>query len=173
MTPRANLYCLVPEKRHRGEPGHTLVPVKRHRGEPGHTRDRHKNLTNRPQNQPHPPCTDSSARPHPNPGTHAPPHTTTLTRKRGGGDGDGDGARTWEQRGRKSKKTPGGAGTHTGHTGHTGAHAGTRITRTKPVKRHGGKPGHTSCVPAPVCVPAPPGVFLPVLSTGTVGNSYR
>ena len=28
------------------------------------------------------------------------------------------------------KKTPGGAGTHTGHTGHTRAHAGTRITRT-------------------------------------------
>ena len=28
------------------------------------------------------------------------------------------------------KKTPGGAGTHTGHTGHTGARAGTRITRT-------------------------------------------
>ena len=38
---------------------------KRHRGEPGHTRDRHKNLTNQPQNQPHPP-------------THAPDHTRTL-----------------------------------------------------------------------------------------------
>ena len=60
-------------------------------GEPGHTRDRHKNLTNQPQNQPHPQ-------------THAPDHTrsrdarvatqhTTHPIKRGGGDGDGDGAR--------------------------------------------------------------------------------
>ena len=32
----------------------SLVPVQRHRGEPGRTRDRHKNLTNQPQNQPHP-----------------------------------------------------------------------------------------------------------------------
>ena len=77
------------------------VPVKRHRGEPGHTRDRHKNLTNQPQNQPHPPTHAPEARPHPNPGTHASHHTTPLTRKRGGGDGDGDGARTWEQRGRE------------------------------------------------------------------------
>ena len=37
------------------------VPVQRHRGEPGHTRDRHKNLTNQPQNQPHPHCTGSAS----------------------------------------------------------------------------------------------------------------
>ena len=84
-----------------------FLPVQRHRGEPGHTRDRHKNLTNQPQNQPlkptppRAPPTDSRARPHPNPGTHASHHTTPLTRTRGGGDGDGDGARTWEQRGRE------------------------------------------------------------------------
>ena len=46
-----------------GSPG-VFEPVKRHRGEPGHTRDRHQNLTNQPQNQPHPP-------------THAPDHTRT------------------------------------------------------------------------------------------------
>ena len=45
-------------------PPGVFFPVKRHRGEPGHTRDRHKNLTNQPQNQPHPP-------------THAPDHTRT------------------------------------------------------------------------------------------------
>ena len=95
------------------------VPVKRHRGEPGHTRERHKNLTNQPQNQPHPPCTDSSARPHPNPGTHpgtvpgiqyctglpvlfcTVPGTVPYC---------------------TGKKTPGGAGTHTGHKRDTRAH---------------------------------------------------
>ena len=36
-------------------PPGVFLPVQRHRGEPGHTRDRHKNLTNQPQNQPQPP----------------------------------------------------------------------------------------------------------------------
>ena len=40
------------------------------------------------------------------------------------------------------KKTPGGAGTHTGHTGHTGAHAGTRITRTNLTTIHPNPSGH-------------------------------
>ena len=70
---------------------------------------------------------------------------------------------------RPGKKTPGGAGTHTGHTWDTRAHKGTRITQRRtshshpnltnpplwsgsrgentenavPVKRHRGEPGHT------------------------------
>ena len=94
------------------------IPVQRHRGEPGHTRDRHKNLTNQPQNQPHPP-THAPDQPHTrrNPGTHASPHTTPLTRKRGGGDGDGDGARTWEQRGREPDGIGDGTPPRTGRRG--------------------------------------------------------
>ena len=53
-------------KRHRGEPGHLLVTGSKTPGEPGHTRDRHKNLTNQPQNQPHSP-------------THAPYRYCTVT----------------------------------------------------------------------------------------------
>ena len=41
------------------------------------------------------------------------------------------------------KKTPGGAGTHTGHTGHTGARAGTRITRTNLTTIHPNPTTHT------------------------------
>ena len=65
-------------------------------------------MNRKSQNQPHPNrITRQTARPHPNSGTHASPHTTPLrTRpwnpiKRGGGDGDGDGAQTWDQRGRE------------------------------------------------------------------------
>ena len=32
-------------------PPGVFLPVQRHRGEPGHTRDRHKNLTNQPQDR--------------------------------------------------------------------------------------------------------------------------
>ena len=47
------------------------------------------------------------------------------------------------------KKTPGGAGTHTGHTGHTGARYRYTGSRSRsfaiklPVQRHRGEPGHT------------------------------
>ena len=69
-----------------------------------HTRQ-NKNLTNQPQNQPHPPRTDSNAPDHTprNPGTHRrlTPQTTPLTRSSAvRGEGDGDGAQTLEQRGR-------------------------------------------------------------------------
>ena len=70
-----------------------------------HTRQ-NKNLTNQPQNQPHPPRTDSNAPDHTprNPGTHRrlTPQTTPLTRSSAvRGEGDGDGAQTLEQRGRE------------------------------------------------------------------------
>ena len=137
------------------------ISRRRHRfKDTGGSRDIHEKTQepHKPTSKPSTPHTDSRARPHPNPGTHASPHTTHPI-KRGGGDGDGDGARTWEQRGREpdgigdgtpprtgrrggkrlrhpraadrahsscpaartGKKTPGGAGTHTGHTGHTAA----------------------------------------------------
>ena len=48
------------------------------------TRTSQTNLKTNPTHR----LTDSRARPHPNPGTHASPHTTPLTRssKRGGGE---------------------------------------------------------------------------------------
>jgi hypothetical protein len=63
--------------------------VQKHRGEPD-TRDRHTNLTN--TSKPTPPS-DSRARPHPNPGTHASPQTTahhSPDQARCGGDGHTD-----------------------------------------------------------------------------------
>ena len=79
------------------------ISRRRHRfKDTGGSRDIHEKTQepHKPTSKPSTPHTDSRARPHPNPGTHASPHTTHPI-KRGGGDGDGDGARTWEQRGRE------------------------------------------------------------------------
>ena len=97
------------------------------------THTRQTQEPHKPTSKPTPP-TDSRARPHPNPGTHASHHTTPLTRKRGGGDGDGDGARTWEQRGRE----PDGIGD--GTPPRTGRHGGKRLRHPRAADR-----AHGSC----------------------------
>jgi hypothetical protein len=80
-----------------------LEPVKRHRGEPGHGKKTPGGAgTHKPNPLKTNPPTDSRARPHPNPGTHASPQTAPHTPsciKRSGGDGDadGDGAQTRER----------------------------------------------------------------------------
>ena len=86
------------------------------------THTRQTQEPHKPTSKPTPP-TDSRARPRPNPGTHASPHTTPLSSrthhpiKRGGGDGDGDGARTWEQRGREPDGIGDGTPPRTGRRG--------------------------------------------------------